>query len=58
MQSNGRLRRLDKGKVGTASVSQCSAIYGAALHPVFVRANRVPEVINSAWSELIHLGHH
>lgn len=57
VQSNGRLRCLDNGKVSTTFGSECSAIYGVAPHPVFVRANRVSEVINSAWSELVHLGH-
>lgn len=58
VQSNGRLRCLDNGKVGTTFGSECSAIYGVAPHPVFVRAvRRVSEVINSAWSELVQLGH-
>jgi len=57
MQSNETLRCLDNGKVGATSVSECGAIYGVAPYPVFVRANRMSELINSSWSELVHLGH-
>lgn len=58
MQSNGRLRCLDNGKVSVTFVSKCSVIYGMAPCSVFVRANRVSEVTSSVWSELVHLGHH
>lgn len=58
MQSNGRLRCLDNGKVSITFVSECSVIYGMAPCSVFVRANRVSKATNSVWSEFVRLGHH
>lgn len=45
------------GKVDSAFSSECSLTYGVSPHSMLFGANRESEVINSARSELAHLGH-
>lgn len=42
------------GKVGPTFFSECILISGMFLHSMLAEPNRESEVINSAWSELVH----